>query len=157
MTDLLTRASEQFQYCCTQQPRYRVGWIVGPPQRGKTALARRLHEVHGWSYLDYTLTSGYFDSLTEKITSYQPSDLITAMQDWSAQCSAPVLIIDEIDAVLATWDHLQRKTWVGLASRLQWLRCGLLIVSHIITYQLLGDYLPDHDQRYCLDLSGALS
>lgn len=152
MKPLIEHASEQFRHCCVEQPRYRVAWLVGPPARGKSQLARQLRDRLGWSYINYTLEPGYFDTLAETITRYQPTDLVTAVRDWCQSCSRPVLIVDEIDAVIATWDRAQRYSWAALVARLQWLPCGVLIVSHLFDRRLLTDYLPDHDQRYCLDI-----
>jgi hypothetical protein len=155
MSDLLSRASERFTACCIKQPRYRVAWLVGPPQRSrKTLLARQLCELHGWQYLDYTLTPGYFDALVDTIGSYQPTQLVSAIRGWCEACDAPALVLDEIDAVLATWDRNQRRIWAGLVARLQYLPHGLIIVSHFFNYAQLAEYLPDRDPRYCLDLSG---
>lgn len=154
MSDLLAAASERFRACCIDEPRYRVAWLVGPPQSSrKTLLARQLSERNGWRYLDYTLTPGYFDALADRIESYQPVQLVDAMRNWCASCDQPVLVLDEIDAVLATWDRNQRRIWSGLVARLPYLPCGLIIVSHLFSANQLGDYLPDRDQRYCIDLS----
>lgn len=155
MRDLLTRASERFTNCCIKAPRYRVAWLVGPPQRShKTLLARQLCELHGWQYLDYTLTPGYFDRLAETIDSYQPAQLVAAIRGWCEASDSQVLVLDEIDAVLATWERNQRRHWAGLVARLQFLPHGLIIVSHFFTYRQLAEYLPDRDPRYCFDLSG---
>ena len=155
MSDLLSRASERFTTCCIKEPRYRVAWLVGLPQRSrKTLLARQLCELQGWQYLDYTLTSGYFDALVDTIDSYQPPQLVTAIRGWCEACDAPVLVLDEIDAVLATWDRNQRRIWAALVARLQYLPHGLIIVSHFFNHSQLIEYLPDHDPRYCIDLSG---
>ncbi len=149
---LIDRAIEQFRHCCLDQPRFRVAWLIGPPAHGKSVLARQLRDRLGWSYINYTLEPGYFDSLTETISRYQPTDLVAAIQDWCQRCSAPVLIVDEIDAVIATWDRTQRYTWAALVGRLQWLPCGVLIVSHLFESRSLVNYLPDHDQQYCFDI-----
>ena len=155
MSDLFSKASERFIACCIKEPRYRVAWLVGLPQRSrKTLLARQLQEHLGWHYLDYTLEPGYFDTLADSIDSYQPSQLVTAIRDWCAACAAPVLVLDEIDAVLATWNRNQRRTWAGLVARLQYLPCGLIIVSHFFDQRQLAEYLPDRDTRYCFDLAG---
>jgi len=155
MSDLLSRASQRFTDCCIKAPRYRVAWLVGSPQRSrKTLLARQLCERHSWQYLDYTLTPGYFDALADTIDSYQPAQLVAAMCSWCESCDRAVLVLDEIDAMLATWDRNQRRIWAGLAARLQYLPCGLIVVSHFFNVQQLTEYLPDRDQRYCFDLSG---
>ncbi|NCC32354.1 MAG: hypothetical protein EOM24_10060 [Chloroflexia bacterium] len=155
MSDLLTQASEQFTRCCIEAPRYRVGWLLGPPQRSrKTLLAQQLCEHNGWHYLDYTGTPGYFDALADCIDAYQPTQFVTAIRGWSKACTAPVLVLDEIDALLATWDRTQRRNWAGLVARLPYLSCGLIIVSHFFTLSELQHYLPDGDARYCLELPG---
>jgi hypothetical protein len=155
MSDLLSIASTCYTACCVEAPRYRVAWLVGVPQRSrKTLLARQLCEVHGWQYLDYTLTPGYFDALTDAIGRYQPVEFVAAIRNWCAECNAPVLVLDEIDAVLATWDRTQRRAWAGLVARLQYLPCGLVLVSHFFNRSELAEYLPDRNPRYCFDLSG---
>ncbi len=157
MSDQIASISERLYTCCVREPRYRVGWLVGPAQRSrKSLIARQLCTQHGWRYLDYTLTPGYFDALTESIASYQPSQLVAAIQEWCAVCDSTVLVIDELDAVLATWDRNQRRTWAGQTARLQYLPCGLVIVSHFFDARQLVELLPDRNPRYCVDLTGGL-
>lgn len=154
MSNLLDRATAQFTACCVNEPRYRVAWLVGPPQRSrKTLLARQLCEQNGWRYLDYTCTTGYFDALTDTISSYQPVQLVSAIQGWCELCHEPVLVVDEIDSVLATWDRNQRRAWAGLVARLQYLPRGLILVSHFFHAAQLAELLPDRDPRYCFDLT----
>lgn len=150
----LEQASAQIERCCIQQPRYRVAWLTGAPMSGKTWLAQRLCETHDWQYLNYTLTPGYFDALAVSIATYQPHDLLTALQAWCAACTKPVLVVDELDALLACWSFDQRRTWAGQASRLAYLPRGVLLVTHLLDRSLLAPYLPDGDARYCLDLNG---
>src|SRR4051812_41909940 len=100
-------ASGQFSRSCFR-PRYRVAWLTGEPQSGKSILARRLCDRHHWRYLDYTLTSGYFDQLATCVVSYQPDDFIRDLRQWCEDCEEEVLVVDEIDALLAFWSHEQR-------------------------------------------------
>lgn len=158
MNNFLQEATTQFTACCIEQPRYRVGWLVGVPQRSyKTQLARQLCRTNNWHYLDYTLEQGYFDALADRIEYYQPDDLVKAVCEWCEACLKPVLVIDEIDSILAIWTHTQRLIWAGRVARLQNLPCGVIIVSHFFTCHQLRDYLPDRDLRYCLELPGAPS
>lgn len=156
MTPLFQRATQHVQWSCIQQPRYRVAWLIGPPMSGKTTLARQLSETHAWQYLDYTLTPGYFDRLTTTIEHYLPDNLLSALQTWVHACAAPVLIVDELDALLATWSPEQRRVWASKASRLPNLPCGVLIVTHLLERSTLSYALPDPDVRYCFDLAGEL-
>jgi hypothetical protein len=121
MTILLERTTQQLQWCF-QQPRYKVAWLTGPPLSAKTALARQLSTTHGWHYLDYTLTAGYFDTLKPTISTYHPEPLLADMHVWVKTCPAPVLVVDELDALLATWSPDQRRVWASRASRMSYLR-----------------------------------
>ncbi len=154
MIDLLAQATQQFTRCCLEKPRYRVAWLTGPPFSGKSVLARQLSETLHWSYLDYTLTPGYFDVLATSITTYQPAQLSQALREQCTACQEPVLIVDELDALLATWSFSQRQVWASQVSRLPYLPCGLILVTHFFDRSALRRYLPDEDLSYCLDLFG---
>lgn len=157
MTSVLKHAMEQFQWCCIQQPRYRVAWLTGMPLSGKTYLARQIAAQCGWHYLDYTLTPGYFDTLTTTIATYHPENFLQALQSWIHTCPAPVLIVDELDALLATWSNDQRRVWASKVSRMTALPCGVLLVSHLLDCSTLSTVcLPDTDSRYCMDLAGEM-
>lgn len=153
MNDRFEQASEQLTRCF-QQPRYRVAWLTGSACSGKSALARRLCEAYGWRYLNYTLTPGHFDQLRNSIATYQPGDLVAALRAWCAACPAPALVVDELDALLACWSSDQRRQWAAQTSRLAYLPCGVLLVTHLLDRSLLAPYLPDNDSRYCLSLNG---
>lgn len=150
----IEQASAQIERCCLHQPRYRVAWLTGPPHSGKTAFVQRLCETHDWFYLNYTLTPGYFDALTMSIVTYQPGDLLAALHSWCSKCPNPVLVVDELDALLACWSFEQRRLWASQASRLAYLPCGLLLVTHLLDRSLLAPYLPDGDTRYSVSLNG---
>lgn len=155
MSDFLTIVSKQFGDCCFRQ-RYRTAWLTGSALSGKSALARRLCEHNNWHYLDYTLTPGYFDTLATTIQIYQYEQCLLDLQNWCADCKAPVLVVDELDALLARWSHDQRHAWANKVSRLAYLPCGLVLVSHFFDCNTLVRYLPDQETRYCLNLPGAL-
>lgn len=150
MNDDLDQSSvDQLQWC-VQQPRYRVAWLVGAPGCGKTRFARQIAQQKGWRYLDYTLTPGYFDALQATIAAYQPTEFVAAIRGWCGATSEPVLVLDELDALLACWTLHQRKAWASQMARLAYLPRGLLLVSHLLDADTLAPLLPDSDPRYCL-------
>lgn len=148
-------AKAQFIKCCVDQPRYRVAWLIGKPLSGKSKLVQELSTTLNWQSINYTTTPGYFDFLQSTIASYQPLDFIQAIQCWSINTQSEVLIIDEIDALLACWSTDQRRVWMSQIARLTGLSCGLILVSHLIDYTVLRLYLPDNDSRYCVQLGEA--
>lgn len=154
MTDYLKQATHQFIASCMESPRYRVAWLTGPPMSRKTALARQLCEQQAWQYLDYTCTPGYFDVLVDTISAYGPEQLTDDLQAWCRNCSAPVLVIDEIDSILAIWSSDQRIVWANRVSRLPYLPCGVLLVTHLLDCTALSRFLADNGQYSCLHLSG---
>jgi hypothetical protein len=157
MNPHIEQAMAQFQWSCLHQPRYRVGWIIGSPQSGKSTLARQLGDICGWFYLNYTLTPGYFDTLTDTIASYLPQHLLDALHQWIQGCPAPVFIVDEIDSLLATWSLDQRRYWASQASRMPHLPCGIIITTTLIDRPMLTQCLPYPDSRYYLELAGESS
>lgn len=156
MNDVYEQARTQFTRCF-RRPRYRVAWLVGPPQSNKTLIASRLCHELGWHYLNYTLQPGYFDSLTDQIETYQYIQFCADIAQWSRQSPASVLVLDEIDSLLAYWSVEQRSLWASAISRSTSLELdrGVLLVSHFFDHFSLQRYLPDQDLGYCLDLGGA--
>ncbi|GAA5528867.1 hypothetical protein [Herpetosiphon gulosus] len=152
MNSRFETAKTQFIKCCVDQPRYRVAWLIGKPLSGKSKLAQELSTILNWHYINYTTTLGYFDSLRLTIASYQPLDFIKAIQSWCMNTQSEVLILDEIDALLACWSNDQRRVWISQIARLTGLPCGLILVSHLVDYTVLGAYIPDNDGRYVVQL-----
>jgi hypothetical protein len=153
MNTQLERAGSHLLACCSQ-PRYRTAWLIGLPLSGKTTLAGRLCEVHSWRYLNYTLEPGYFDALADHLETYQPADLLSDLRIWCAASSQSVLLVDEIDAILATWPSDQRRMFATRASRLPDLAHGLVLVSNLFEVDTLVPLLPDSDLPAYYNLSG---
>ncbi|MEI7768853.1 MAG: AAA family ATPase [Chloroflexales bacterium] len=149
----LERAGSHFLACCSQ-PRYRTAWLIGAPLSGKTTLARQLCKTHGWRYLNHTLEPGYFDALADHLETYQPADLLRDLRAWCAASDRPVLLVDEIDAILATWPSDQRRLFATQASRLSELAHGLVLVSNLFEVDTLTQLLPDSDLPAYYNLSG---
>lgn len=145
MNSLLERAGLLFLACCSQ-PRYRTAWLIGAPLSGKTMLARQLCEAHNWRYLNYTLEAGFFDALADHLETYQPIDFLNDIRTWSAESNQSVLLVDEIDAVLATWSFDQRRLFATQASRLPDLVHGLVLVSNLFEVDTLAPLLPNSDR-----------
>ncbi|NTU79111.1 MAG: ATP-binding protein [Chloroflexales bacterium] len=153
MTALLERAGAHLLACCSQ-PRYKTAWIVGPPLSGKTTLARQLCQLYGWRHLNYTLEPGYFDRLQGRLETYQPGDLLTDLRQWCVACDRPLLLVDEIDALLAVWSFEQRRLFAAQASRLPDLPRGIILVSNLLDVDVLAPLLPDSDLPTYLHLPG---
>ena len=150
---LIQQASASFKRSCTQQ-RYKTAWLVGGPRSGKTTLAKQIAYLHDWTYINYTHEPGYFDSLASTITIYQPETLATAVEDWCSSCRKPVLILDEIDALLAVWSPWQRESWASAVSKKQFLPSGLVLVSSFFDTLDILRLLPDTQSDYCISLTG---
>jgi hypothetical protein len=153
MTLLLERAGLHLLACCSQ-PRYRTAWLLGLPLSGKTTLARRLCEVYNWRYLNYTLEQGFFDALQDRLETYQPADYLRDLHAWCSASTQPILVVDEIDAVLATWSFDQRRLFATRASRLPDLPHGLVLVSNLFEVDTLTSLLPDSDLPPYFNLPG---
>jgi hypothetical protein len=152
MSDILDRAGSHLLACCNQ-PRYRTAWLVGPPLSGKTTLARRICSVYGWHYVNYVLEPGYFDVLQDRIESYQPGDLEHDIRTWCTEHNR-MLVIDEIDAVLATWPIDQRQLFVWKVSRIPDISHGLILVSNLFDGDTLASLLPESDIPAYFHLAG---
>lgn len=144
MTFQLELASSHLLACCSQ-PRYRTAWIIGAPLSGKSTLARQLCEQNNWHYLNYTLEPGYFDQLQGHLETYQPDDLLNNLREWCAACDRAMLLIDEIDSILACWSFDQRRFFATRASRLASLPRGLVLVSNLFDISTLVPLLPESD------------
>jgi hypothetical protein len=153
MTSLLESAGLHFLACCSQ-PRYRTAWLIGSPLSGKTTLARQLCDLHKWRYLNFTLDLGFFDALQDHLETYQPADLLNDLRMWCATYEQSILLVDEIDAVLATWSVDQRRLFATRASRLPNLSYGLILVSNLFDVDTLAPLLPDSDLPTYFNLPG---
>lgn len=153
MTSLHETVAAQLLACCSQQ-RYRTAWLIGPPLCGKTTLAAHLCRSYGWRYLNFTLEPGYFDQLQQRISTYQPGDLLTDLRHWCALCDRPILLIDEIDAVLACWSLDQRRLFAAQASRLPDLPQGIVLISTLFDGDTLSPLLPATDLPTYFQLPG---
>ncbi|GAB4190512.1 MAG: hypothetical protein OHK0022_03380 [Roseiflexaceae bacterium] len=148
------RAARDFERFCISEQRHRVAWLTGEPRSGKSTLACRLAEQQSWAYLNYTLEPGYFDQLANVIQSYQPETFNAAIREWCQRCNRPVLILDEIDALLAAWTLEQRRTWASSMSRMRELPCGLVLVTSFFDEYALRGFAPDATRPHVYSLPG---
>lgn len=153
MTSLLEHAGMHLLNYCSQ-PRYRTAWLIGSPLSGKTTLARQLCDLHQWRYLNYTLEQGFFDAIEGQLDTYQPTDLVDDLRTWCAVYYQSILVVDELDAVLATWSAEQRRLFATRASRLPNLSSGLILVSNLFDVDTLAPLLPDSDLPSYFNLPG---
>lgn len=113
---------ESVERVCGPQARYRVLWVVGPPRSGKTTLCQAACRRTGWQYVNFTLDSGYLDSLSGREETFRPEDFLSSLRAWCASCPSEVLVLDEIESLLGLWAHQNQETFfrlVGCAARLK--------------------------------------
>jgi hypothetical protein len=153
MNVLLERVGSHLLACCSQ-PRYRTAWLIGSPLSGKTTLSRQLCETYNWRYINYTMEPGFFDVLHDHLETYQPADFLNDLRTWCTTYDRSVLLIDEIDAILATWSFNQQRLFATQASRLPDLPHGLILVSNHFEADTLAPLLPNSDLPAYFNLSG---
>ena len=154
--NLVDRAATEFRRFCIEEPRYRVAWLIGDVRSGKSTLAQRIAEQENWKYINYTLEPGYFEQLADIIQRYQPDAFLTEIRQWCDQCSSSLLLLDEIDSLLATWSLDQRRAWASAASRLREMKCGLVLVTSCLDEHILQRYASNPSRPHIYVLPGGL-
>jgi hypothetical protein len=81
-------------------------------------------------------------------------DFLNDLRRWCQADSQSIVLIDEIDAVLAIWSFDQRRFFVTQASRIPNLTHGLILVSNFFDVDLLTPLLPESDLPAYYNLSG---
>jgi hypothetical protein len=155
MTDDAFAAALRCAASLPRAVRFRCGWIVGPPASGKTQLARRLARHQGWAYLDYTRDPGYFDRLDGRITGYRDGHFLHDLAQWRADCPRPLLILDELDALVAFWTAAERRSWMHAMLRLDASACAVIGVTHLFGAAELRQLAPPDWDQTVIETGGA--
>lgn len=137
---------------CDAQTRYRILWIVGSPRSGKTTLVRHLCIVQGWRYVNFTLDSGFLDSLIGKEETYGPEDFLVDFHRWCATTKEEFVIFDEIEPLLALWNWEQQEFFIRKVGRATRLPVGVVFVTRIRTVQQLRKTLPEMQQDHIYEI-----
>ena len=107
--------------------RYKHLAIYGPALQGKTKLAKHIAEKYNGIYLD--LLQDFFkkDELKTGIDVFGPSKLITFINQ--RQGASQLMIIDQMDFLINTWDDPQLREFLVFIDRNQSEVCCLFILQ----------------------------
>lgn len=145
---LVKTLEERIRVICGEQARYRVLWVVGKPRSGKTSLCRTVCQRTGWKYINFTLDSGFLDSLIGREELYRPEDFLGTLKGIGNEAAAEIVVIDEIEPLLGWWTWEQQEMFckqVGRATRLQ---TGVVLVTRSRTKEQLAKILPGIDHIF---------
>lgn len=131
---------------CSPFARYRVLWLVGNPRSGKTTLSRAVCTNNNWGYVNFTLDRGCFDRLSGHEETYRPEDFVRDLRSTWLNQGDQIVIIDEIEPLLALWVWEQQEVFFKLVSRLTRLTTGVVLVTRLRTSKQLSQLVsgPDH-------------
>jgi hypothetical protein len=131
---------------CNDQARFRVLFVLGSPQHGKSRLCSIACEQNAWQYVDFTLDSGGLDRIIGKEEEYSPEEFVADLRALCARTSAQVVVVDEIEPVLSLWRREKQDDFfrsIGHATRLP---AGLVVVTRLRKVQDLVRLVPRKDQ-----------
>src|SRR5689334_16253342 len=94
---------ERIRQVCGDQARYPVLFVVGKPRSGKTPVCRAVCARNSWRYVDFTLEPGCLDRLIGREEVYSPEDFAADLREMCATASTQVLVVDEVEPLLALW------------------------------------------------------
>ena len=147
--ELLTSTIEtRIRQVCNPQARYPVLWVIGSPRSGKTSTCRFICNRNSWKYVDFTLESGFLDSLIGREETYRSEDFLELLRLLCSRIAEAVIVLDEIESLLGLWSWEQRGLFfkqVGYATRLE---KGVVIVTRLSTAQELTKLLPGRDHIF---------
>ena len=150
---ILDRFAARVRLICRQDRRHRVLWVIGEAQTGKSQLCHKAAQMCGWKHVNYTLDTGYLDTLSGREQTYRPKDAIADIRDWCKGTDTEVLLLDEIEPLLAIWNQAHRQQFYASISKAERLACGLVLVNRIVTPSVLEPLLPDSNPNRIFILS----
>ncbi|MCB0179969.1 MAG: protein kinase [Anaerolineae bacterium] len=139
--DLVQQFKMQVSQVCRPQTRYRTLWLVGPPRSGKTLLSQAVCQQANWQYINFTLESGFLDSLIGREGNYRPKDFEKTLEKW-LNTDKEIIIFDEIEPLLGWWNWKQQQTFFEQIGWLTRLQKGLVFVTRLRKKSNLLELLP---------------
>lgn len=141
--DALTKTLEdRIRFVCQEQARYRVLWVVGKPRSGKTLLSRTVCQRTDWKYINFTLDSGFLDSLVGREETYRPEDFLERLDLVYNDTKIEIVVLDEIEPLLGWWTWEQQEVFFKQVGRATSLQTGVVLVTRSRTCQQLAKILP---------------
>ena len=110
-----------------KQQRYHAFVVHGPPLSGKTAFARALAARQGGAYLDLLAMVAEDASLAERVDQLDAAAVVNLAVAHAGTMSAPLLLVDEIDFLIASWGEDGASSLVEIIGRLSVTRTPAMI------------------------------
>jgi hypothetical protein len=145
---LVKTLEERIRVICREQARYRVLWVVGKPRSGKTSLCRTVCQRTGWKYINFTLDSGFLDSLIGREELYRPEDFLGTLNWIGNDAADEIVVIDEIEPLLGWWTWEQQEVFFKQVGRAPRLQAGVVLVTRSRTKEQLTKILPGIDHIF---------
>ncbi len=116
---------------CGPNGRYRTLWLIRNPESGNSTFAREVSERAGWHYLNYTIDPRGLATLAGNEGVYQPSAFVRWMTEIAAQVENDIIVIDEIEPLLAWLDFDKLQNFLRTVSRARNLSKGFVLVTRL--------------------------
>ena len=95
--------------------RYRVVFLHGPAQSGKTRFAKTLARELGAEYLNLLVEFLSDASLVEQIDRFSPGDLV---DHCLTNAASDIIVVDDLDFLINTWTDDSKREFLSLVETL---------------------------------------
>jgi hypothetical protein len=105
--------------------------------------------------VNFTLDSGYFESLLNMERIYRPEDFLSSLQSWCKTCPRTILVLDEIEPMLGLWTPTVQKDFFITVGKTPRLERGVVIVTRLYNTQDITKWAPSHEHVFEVTSGGA--